>query len=90
MKLPSLEWIRAVRADSEFFAKYSLQYLESIEIQHTVVARMQEWVSAGHELLRGTVPGEAFGERARRFVLAREQLRETRRSPGWNRRGSDK
>ena len=93
-KLPRREWIRVVRADSGFFAQELLQYLESQELRYIVVARMTSWlkreatrVQAWRALDAVYAVGEfdlqLFGwDRARRFVVVREQLRETKRSPG--------
>jgi len=93
-KLPSLEWIRVVRADSGFFAQELLQYLESRKLHYIVVARMtswlkreaarvQEWRALDTNYSVGEFRLRLFGwDQARRFVVVREQLRETRRSPG--------
>lgn len=93
-KLPSLEWIRVVRADSGFFAQELLQYLESRKLHYIVVARMtswlkreaarvQEWRALDANYAVGEFRLQLFGwDQERRFVVIREQLRETRRSPG--------
>ncbi len=93
-KLPSLEWIRVVRADSGFFAQELLQYLESLPVHYIVVARMTRWLkreAARVQQWRALDANYSVGEfelqllgwdRARRFVVVRERLRETRRSPG--------
>jgi hypothetical protein len=93
-KLPSLEWIRVVRADSGFFAQELFQYLESRKLHFIVVARMtswlkreaarvQEWRALDANYSVGEFRLQLFGwDQQRRFVVIREQLRETRRSPG--------
>jgi hypothetical protein len=93
-KLPNLEWIRVVRADSGFFAQELLQYLESRELHYIVVARMTSWMKREAARVRewreldanysvGEFRLQLFGwDQERRFVVVREQLRETRRSPG--------
>jgi hypothetical protein len=93
-KLESREWIRVVRADSGFFADELLQYLEESELKYIVVARMtrwlkreaarvQEWRALDEVYAVGEFHLQLLGwEQARRFVVVREQLRETKRSPG--------
>ena len=93
-KRESREWIRGVRADSGFFAQELLQYLESLGLRYIVVARMTSWlkreagrVPAGRALdtsyAGGAFPWQRFGwDQERRFVVGREQLQETKRSPG--------
>ena len=93
-KLPSCEWIRVVRADSGFFAQDLLQYLESRHLRYIVVARMtswlkreaarvQEWRALDETYSVGEFSLKLLGwDRERRFVVVREQLRETRRSLG--------
>ena len=93
-KLPSCEWIRVVRADSGFFAQDLLQYLESRHLHYIVVARMtswlkreaarvQEWRALDETYSVGEFSLKLLGwDRERRFVVVREQLRETRRSLG--------
>ncbi len=93
-KLQSREWIRVVRADSGFFAQELLQYLESMNLHYIVVARLTKWLkreAARVEEWRALDETYAVGEfrlkllgwdRERRFVVVREQLRETRRSLG--------
>jgi Transposase DDE domain group 1 len=93
-KLPSLEWIGVVRADSGFFAQELFQYLESRKLHFIVVARMtswlkreaarvQEWRALDANYSVGEFRLQLFGwDQQRRFVVIREQLRETRRSPG--------
>jgi hypothetical protein len=93
-KLPSREWIRVVRADSGFFAQELLQYLEDLELHYIVVARLTKWLkreAARVQTWRALDETYAVGEfrlkllgwdRERRFVVVREQLRETKRSLG--------
>ncbi len=93
-KLPSLEWIRVVRADSGFFAQELLQYLESRKLRYIVVARMtswlkreaarvQEWRTLDEVYSVGEFQLQLLGwDRARRFVVVREEMRESKRSPG--------
>jgi hypothetical protein len=93
-KLQSREWIRVVRADSGFFAQELLQYLEGWELHYIVVARLTKWLkreAARVPTWRALDETYAVGEfrlkllgwdRERRFVVVREQLRETKRSLG--------
>ena len=93
-KLPRREWIRVVRADSGFFAQELLQYLESLPLHYIVVARLTRWLkreATRVKAWRALDAVYAVGEfdlqlfewdRPRRFVVVREQLRETKRSPG--------
>jgi len=93
-KLESGKWIRVVRADSGFFAQELLQYLESLEQHYIVVARLTKWLkreAARVQTWRALDETYAVGEfrlkllgweRERRFVVVREQVRETKRSLG--------
>jgi hypothetical protein len=93
-KLQSREWIRVVRADSGFFDQELLRYLEGEKLSYIVVARMTKWLqreAARVEAWRaldeiysvGEFQLQLFGwDRARRFVALREQVQETKRSPG--------
>jgi hypothetical protein len=93
-KLESLAWVRVVRADSGFFAQELLQYLEGLGLRYIVVARMTKWLqreAARVEAWRaldeiysvGEFQLQLFGwDQARRFVVVREQVQETKRSPG--------
>ncbi len=93
-KLEGREWIRVVRADSGFFAQELLQYLESLGLRYIVVARMTSWLKREAARVKewraldasysgGEFHLQLFGwDQARRFVVVREQLRETKRSPG--------
>jgi hypothetical protein len=94
VKLESLEWIRVVRADSGFFAQELLKYLEEIKVSYIVVARLtswlkreaarvEEWRALDANFSVGEFHLQLFGwDQARRFVVVREQLQETKRSPG--------
>jgi len=93
-KLESREWIRVVRADSGFFAQELLNYLEEIQRPYIVVARLTSWLKREAARVRewraldasyavGEFHLQLFGwDQARRFVVVREQLQETKRSPG--------
>ena len=93
-KLEGLAWIRVVRADSGFFAQELLKYLEEIQLPYIVVARLTRWLKREAARVQawraldaiysvGEFQLQLWGwERARRFVVVREQLRETKRSPG--------
>jgi hypothetical protein len=93
-KLENREWIRVLRADSGFFAQELLQYLESRGLRYIVVARMTSWLKREAARVRewraldasyavGEFHLQLFGwDQVRRFVVVREQLRETKRSPG--------
>ena len=93
-KLESREWIRVVRADSGFFDQELLSYLEQPELSYIVVARLTRWLkreAARVTAWRALDPLYSVGEfrlqllgwdQARRFVVVREPLRETQRSPG--------
>ncbi len=93
-KLESLEWIRVVRADSGFCADELLKYLESLGLRYIVVARMTSWLKRAAARVKewraldasysvGEFHLQLFGwDQARRSVVVREQLRETKRSPG--------
>ena len=93
-KLAGREWIRVVRADSGFFTQELLKYLEETRRSYIVVARLTSWLkreAARVEEWRaldaiysvGEFRWQLFGwDRARRWVVVRELLRETKRSPG--------
>jgi len=93
-KLEGGEWIRVVRADSGFFDQELLQYLEGGKLSYIVVARLTRWLkreAARVQEWRALDANYAVGEfqlqlwgwdRARRFVVVREQLRERERSLG--------
>jgi hypothetical protein len=93
-KLRSPEWIRVVRADSGFFDQELLQYLEDQRLSYIVVARLtrwlkqeaarvQEWRALDVIYSTGEFQLQLFGwDRARRFVVVREEIRETKPSLG--------
>ena len=93
-KRPGTGWIRVVRADSGFFDQGLLEYLEGVGLGYIVVARMTRWLKREAAQVAqwraldatyavGEFPLQLFGwDRARRFVVVREQIREEKRSPG--------
>jgi len=93
-KLPSLAWIRRVRADSGFFAEELLKYLEGLQLGYIVVARLTPWLKreaarvtewrALDEIYAvGEFQLQLLGwERARRFVVVREEIREKKPARG--------
>ena len=93
-RLGGRQRIRVVRADSGFFDQELLSFLEERELPYIVVARMTKWLrreaaraNEWEELDENYSAGEfrlqLFGwDRARRFVVIRERLREEKRSPG--------
>jgi Transposase DDE domain group 1 len=93
-KLPSLGWIRVVRADAGFFDQALLAYLEAQGLSYIVVGRLTRWLKQEAARVRewqaldavyavGEFRLQLWGwDRARRFVVVREQLRETKGSLG--------
>ena len=93
-KLESSAWIRRVRADSGFFAEELLQYLEELKLGYIVVARLTPWLkreAARVTEWRALDAVYAVGEfelkllgwdRARRFVVVREEMQERKPSRG--------
>ena len=93
-KLEGGDWIRVVRADSGFFDQKLLEYLEGQGLSYIVVARLTRWLkreAARVQEWRVLDANYAVGEfqlqlwgwdRARRFVVVREQVREQERSLG--------
>ena len=93
-KLESREWIRVVRADAGFFDPELLRYLEEQKLSYIVVARLTRWLKTEAARVKqwraldavysvGEFALPLFGwDRARRFVVVREQVRDPRRSPG--------
>ncbi len=93
-KLESLEWIRRVRADSGFFAEELLKYLEELKLGYIVVARLTPWLkreAARVTEWRALDATYSVGEfqlklwgwdRARRFVVVREEIQERKPSRG--------
>ena len=92
--LPEQHAIRVVRADSGFFDRQLLQFLEQRGLSYIVVARLTRWLkreSAGVQQWSALDEHYAVGEfslqllgwdRPRRFVVIREQLRAQRASLG--------
>lgn len=93
-KLPSREWIRVVRADAGFFDEELLQYLEENTLSYIVVARLTRWLKQEAARVRewraldaiysvGEFQLQRLGwDRARRFVVVREEIRERKPSLG--------
>jgi hypothetical protein len=93
-KLESREWVRRVRADAGFFAEELLQYLEELKLGYIVVARLtpwlkreatrvKEWRALGAIYPVGEFPLQLLGwDRERRFVVVREEIRESKPSVG--------
>jgi hypothetical protein len=93
-KLESLEWIRRVRADSGFFAEELLKYLEELKLGYIVVAKLTPWLKREAARVKewraldaiysvGEFELKLLGwDRARRFVVVREELQEGKRSLG--------
>ena len=82
-KLESREWIRVVRADSGFFDQELLSDLEGEKLSYIVVARLEMWRAVDETYSVGEFLLQLYGwDRARRFVVVREQLRETKPSLG--------
>jgi hypothetical protein len=89
-KLEAGEWIRRVRADSGFFAQELLQYLEGLGLGYIVVAkltpwlkreaaRVTEWRALDATYSVGEFQLQLLGwDRARRFVVVREEMRESK------------
>ena len=92
--LPEKHALRVVRADAGFFDQQLLGFLEQRELPYIVVARLTLWlkreaarITAWRALDEHYAAGEfslqLFGwDRARRFVVIREQLRAERPSLG--------
>src|SRR5579883_3668717 len=88
-KLPRLGWIRVIRADAGFFGQALLAYLEAQGLSYIVVARLTRWLRQEAVRVRewqaldavyavGEFHLQLWGwNRARGFVVVREQLRET-------------
>jgi hypothetical protein len=93
-KLESRAWIRRVRADAGFFAEELLEYLEGLELGYIVVARLtpwlkreatrvEDWRALDATYAAGEFQLQLWGwERARRFVVVREEIRESKPSVG--------
>lgn len=86
--------IRVLRADSGFFAKELLEFLEERGLGYIVVARMTPWLKREAARVRnwreldenysvGEFTLEIHGwKKERRFVVVRERVREDRRATG--------
>jgi len=86
--------IRLVRADSGFFAKELLEFLEERLLGYIVVARMTKWLKREATRVKkwkaldenysvGEFALELFGwKKVRRFVVVRERIREDQRATG--------
>jgi len=93
-KLRNREWICRVRADSGFFAQELLQYLEDLKLGYIVVAkltpwlkreaaRVTEWRALDATYSVGEFQLQLLGwDRARRFVVVREEMRESKAALG--------
>jgi len=93
-RLGARQRLRVVRADSGFFDQELLRFLEERGLPYLMVGRMRKWlrreaarVSEWERLDENYSTGEfrlqwLGWDRARRFVVVRERLREEKRSPG--------
>jgi len=93
-KLESLDWIRRVRADSGFFAQELLKYLEELKLGYVVVAKLTPWLKREAACVKewraldetysvGEFELKLWGwDRARRFVVVREEIHESKPSRG--------
>ena len=87
-------WLRTVRADSGFFDGQLLDFLEGRGLPYIVVARMtstrkrkcagiKEWTVIDEHLAAGEFTLQLFGwSKARRLVVVRERLRESKAAVG--------
>jgi hypothetical protein len=92
--LPEGTWLRTVRADSGFFDGHFLDFLEARRLPYVVVARMtstlkrhcagiKDWTVIDEHHAAGEFTVQLFGwSKARRFVVVRERIRETRAAVG--------
>ena len=92
--LPEGTWLRTVRADSGFFDGQLLDFLEGRGLPYIVVARMtstrkrkcagiKEWTVIDEHLAAGEFTLQLFGwSKARRFVVVRERVRESKAAVG--------
>jgi len=92
--LPAGTWLRTVRADSGFFDQALLEFLEQRGLSYIVVARLtstlkrqcagiKEWTKIDEDHDAGEFTVQLFGwTKARRFVVVRERLRETKAAVG--------
>ena len=92
--LPEGMWVRTVRADSGFFEEALLAFLEERGLSYVIVARMtttlkrqcagiQEWTAIDEHHDAGEFTVRLFGwTQARRFVVVRERVRESKAAVG--------
>jgi hypothetical protein len=92
--LPEGTWLRTVRADSGFFDGSFLDFLEARALPYVVVARMtrtlrrqcagiKNWTGIDESHAAGEFTVKLFGwAKERRFVVVREQVRETKAAVG--------
>jgi len=92
--LPEGTWLRTVRADSGFFDGHFLDFLEARSLPYLVVARLtsslkrqcagiKDWTMIDEHHAAGEFTVKLFGwSKARRFVVVRERLRETKAAVG--------
>lgn len=92
--LPEGMWVRTVRADSGFFEEALLAFLEERGLSYVIVARMtttlkrqcagiQEWTAIDEHHDAGEFTVQLFGwTKARRFVVVRERVRESKAAVG--------
>jgi hypothetical protein len=92
--LPEGMWLRTVRADSGFFDGAFLEFLEERALPYVVVARLsttlkrqcagiQAWTPIDEQHDAGEFTVQLFGwTKARRFVVVRERVRETKAAVG--------
>jgi len=88
------EDLRRVRADAGFFAEELLKYLEELKLGYIVVARLTPWLKREATRVKqwraldaiysvGEFELRLFGwDRDRRFVVVREEIRESKPSVG--------
>ena len=92
--LPEGTWVRTVRADSGFFDQALLEFLEGRQLPYIVVARLtsglkrrcagiKEWAKIDEHHDAGEFTLKLFGwSKARRFVVVRERVRESKAAVG--------
>ena len=92
--LPEGTWLRTVRADSGFFDGQFLDFLAARALPYVVVARLtatlkrkcagiKEWTVIDEHLAAGEFTLQLFGwSKARRFVVVRERVRESKAAVG--------
>lgn len=92
--LPEGTWLRTVRADSGFFDRPFLDFLEERSLPYVVVARLtstlkrhcagiKDWTAIEEHHDAGEFTVKLFGwSKERRFVVVRERVRETKAAVG--------